>query len=244
MFTDIVSLISTSKSKCITMVRLVPVKLRPDQYCSQIRDTNRKGKNVNITRLQERMEYVKVKKEKGEGMSNYGAQINCETMCGPDLSIENNNLSIESHPSQSAALSATNDPVDYDEVGVVRDRDDQNHSRYNSFVISLEESQAKCVQYEIESDSSSDRGARDESDYDDRSSRLKRVEVRLRRVDVDNPVDRDDRGARDEGLGSRVEVGVSIEKTLRNKPFTCPMCERGFTALSSVQDHIDTCNSR
>ena len=138
------------------------------------------------------MEYVKVKKEKGEGMSNYGAQINCETMCGPDLSIENNNLSIESHPSQSAALSATNDPVDYDEVGVVRDRDDQNHSRYNSFVISLEESQAKCVQYEIESDSSSDRGARDESDYDDRSSRLKRVEVRLRRVDVDNPVDRDD----------------------------------------------------
>ena len=190
------------------MLRLVPVKLRPDQYCSQIRDTNRKGKNVNITRLQERMEYVKVKKEKGEGMSNYGAQINCETMCGPDLSIENNNLSIESHPSQSAALSATNDPVDYDEVGVVRDRDDQNHSRYNSFVISLEESQAKGVQYEIESDSSSDRGARDE------------------------------------GLGSRVEVGVSIEKTLRNKPFTCPMCERGFTALSSVLDHINTCNSR
>ena len=95
-----------------------------------------------------------------------------------------------------------------------------------------DERSGKAVQYERE------------SDYDDRSSRLKRVEVRLKRVDVDNPVDRDDRGARDEGLGSRVEVGVSIEKTLRKKPFTCPMCERGFTALSSVQDHINTCNSR
>ena len=43
-----------------------------------------------------------------------------------------------------------------------------------------DERSGKAVQYERE------------SDYDDRSSRLKRVEVRLKRVDVDNPVDRDD----------------------------------------------------
>jgi len=147
------------------MLRLVPVKLRPDQYCSQIRDTNRKGKNVNITRLHERMEYVKVKKEKGEDKSNNGVQINCESMCGPGLSIENNNSS----PSLSAALFATNDSDDL--------------------------------------------------------------------LKIDDCVSTDQKV---EGSGSRVEAGVSIEKTLRNRPFTCPVCERGFTDLLSVQDHINT----
>merc|ERR1719450_1117837 len=47
-------------------------------------------------------------------MSNYGVQMNYETMCGPDLSIENINLSIQSgsSSSQSDALFATNNSDD------------------------------------------------------------------------------------------------------------------------------------
>jgi len=107
-------------NQCNTMRRLVPVKFIPDQYCGQIRDTKRNRKAVKITRLQERMEYVKVKKENSSSMSevvsNYGAKINYETVCGPDLSTENNNLvpSTESYqsPSEFAECFATNESGD------------------------------------------------------------------------------------------------------------------------------------
>jgi len=49
---------------CSTKGRIIRVKIRPDEYCSKIREIQRKGKKAQVMRVEDTIEYIKTVKDK------------------------------------------------------------------------------------------------------------------------------------------------------------------------------------